>query len=83
MTYRPFGSLCLVLAALAALLATHAAAESLFLPRGKAQSRHATTGCETFGPDFHKVEGSETCVRIGGSVRLETTLATGGTASRH
>ena len=29
------------------------------------------TGCEWAGPDFAKVEGSETCVRVGGSVRAE------------
>ena len=30
-----------------------------------------TTGCEWAGPGFAKVDGSDTCVRVGGSVRAE------------
>ena len=42
-----------------------------------------TTGCEWAGPDFAKVDGSDTCVRVGGSVRAEygATFGRGGSGS--
>lgn len=50
------------------------------LPPAKAPSR-AHTGaanpCASFGPNFIRVEGTGTCVRIGGSVRVEGTSSFG------
>lgn len=59
-------------------MATAVRADSLFLPRGKAEVRHAVTGCESFGPGFRKVEGSDTCIRLGGSVGVEATVSSSG-----
>ena len=39
------------------------------LPR--AQQVHHATGCEWAGPGFIKAEGSDTCLRVGGSTRAE------------
>lgn len=64
----------IAMAALGAMLAP--AAEARDLPRGRG-APPARTGCESFGPDFHKLEGSDTCLRIGGSVEVETVLRTG------
>ncbi|MFK4523118.1 hypothetical protein ABIF90_001099 [Bradyrhizobium japonicum] len=69
------------------LLATSAAAaETLRLPpaerpqAGKALPLKATGGtakagsCASYGPRFVMVEGTGTCVKIGGSVSVETTV---------
>lgn len=44
------------------------------LPPGKAPSR-ARTGaanpCASFGPNFKRIEGTDTCVKVGGGVRIE------------
>lgn len=39
------------------------------LPQRKAEPR--ATGCEAYGPGYTKVEGSDTCIKISGSVRVE------------
>ncbi len=41
------------------------------------------TGCEWAGPGFAKVDGSDTCVRVGGSVRAEygATVGRGGSGA--
>ncbi|CUU18791.1 hypothetical protein BjapCC829_22445 [Bradyrhizobium barranii] len=69
------------------LLATSAAAaEALRLPpaegpqAGKALPLKGTGGtakagsCASYGPRFVMVEGTGTCVKIGGSVSVETTV---------
>ncbi len=38
------------------------------------------TGCEAFGPGFRKIDGSDSCVRIGGSVQMESTITHSGNA---
>ncbi len=35
------------------------------------QQTHHATGCEWAGPGFVKAEGSDTCLRVGGSMRAE------------
>lgn len=50
--------------------------EARELPRGQAAPR-LRTGCESFGPDFHKIDGSDTCIRISGSAEVEAVLRTG------
>ncbi|MCS3502717.1 hypothetical protein M2189_007770 [Bradyrhizobium japonicum] len=72
---------------LISLLATSAAAaEALRLPpaerprAGKALPLKGTGGaakagsCATYGPRFVMVEGTGTCVKIGGSISVETTV---------
>jgi hypothetical protein len=72
---------------LISLLATSAAAaEDLRLPpaerpqAGKALPLKGTGGaakagsCATYGPRFVMVEGTGTCVKIGGSISVETTV---------
>jgi len=72
---------------LLSLLATStAAAEALRLPpaerpqAGKALPLKGTGGtakagsCASYGPRFVMVEGTGTCVKIGGSVSVETTV---------
>lgn len=63
-----------------AIPALGAGADGRDLPRGGA-ALSTRTGCEGFGPDFHKVEGSQTCIRVSGSVRLEATVQSGGGGS--
>ena len=50
-----------------AMAAQAAAAKDLRADPTPAKS----TGCEWAGPGFAKVDGSDTCVRVGGSVRAE------------
>ncbi|MBR0728434.1 hypothetical protein JQ582_03895 [Bradyrhizobium japonicum] len=72
---------------LISLLATSAAAaEALRLPpaerpqAGKALPLKGTGGtakagsCASYGPRFVMVEGTGTCVKIGGSISVETTV---------
>ncbi|WP_027572334.1 hypothetical protein [Bradyrhizobium sp. WSM1743] len=75
---------------LISLLATSAtAAESLRLPpaerpqagkTGKALPLAGTAGkaragsCASYGPRFVMVEGTGTCVRVGGSISVDTTI---------
>ena len=47
------------------------------LPQGRAEPLRAT-GCADMGPGFVKLEGSDTCVRFGGSVRAEIGIGSGG-----
>lgn len=58
-------------------LAAIGVAEARDLPRGRAAAEPAATGCEAYGPGFHKIEGSETCIRISGSIRAEVAASTG------
>lgn len=72
---------------LVSLLATSAAvAEALRLPAteparaGKTLPLKGTSGaakpgsCASYGPRFVMVEGTGTCVKIGGSISVETTI---------
>lgn len=65
-------------ALLAAALLSSAGAKAL--PRAFAD--HRATGCEAFGPDFRKVDGSDTCIRISGAVRAEVGITTSGGSRR-
>ncbi len=51
------------------LLGLGASATAKDLPRAEPVKK--ATGCEWAGPDFVKAEGTDTCVRFGGSVRAE------------
>lgn len=61
----------LIAASLAALMTPGAAQahDPARLPR-KAEDSHPN-GCEGFGPGFTRVQGSDTCVRLSGDVRVE------------
>jgi len=67
---------------LAMLPVSFAAAEQPVIPKpdtsatsGKLlpvkKSTSAVNSCAAYGADFVKVEGSDTCMRIGGAVRLD------------
>ena len=58
-------------------LCSAATARTKERPRG-AQAATPATGCEAFGPGFRKMDGSDTCIRVGGGVRIETSIATTG-----
>jgi len=71
---------------LISLLTTSAAAEALRLPPAE-RPQAATTvplkgapgkaragSCATYGPRFVMVEGTGTCVKIGGSISIDTTV---------
>lgn len=49
------------------------------LPRREAVRR--ATGCESLGEGFAKLEGSETCVKVSGSVRAEVSTSGGSRGS--
>ena len=51
------------------------------LPRHLADAPRAT-GCESLGAGFVKVEGSDTCVKLGGSIRAEYGINAGGFSDR-
>ena len=65
-----------IVALLAILAASAAAAKNL--PRGRIDRPLAATGCEAFGSGFRKLEGSDSCVKIDGQVRVESTYTTSG-----
>lgn len=48
-------------------------AEAKDLPR--LEPAHHATGCEWAGPGYVKAEGSDTCVRVAGSVRAEFSIS--------
>jgi hypothetical protein len=66
---------------LAVLPASFAAAEQPFLPKPDKPATSSkliplkgagnVNSCAAYGPGFVKVEGSDTCVKIGGNVDLE------------
>jgi hypothetical protein len=58
------------------VLASAAAAKDL--PRGRGSETKPVTGCEAFGPDFRKIEGSDSCIKVGGSMRAEYSYSSGG-----
>ena len=48
------------------------------LPRGKAEEpKKAATGCEYLGEGYTKAPGSDTCIRISGSMRMEGAVISG------
>jgi hypothetical protein len=59
------------IAALVLLASTAGAGE---LPQRKAEPKRTTStrACEAYGAGFVYVAGSNTCIKIGGSVRVET-----------
>lgn len=76
----------LILISLLATSATATAAESLRLPpaerpqAGNAPPLKSTAGkaragsCASYGPRFVMVEGTGTCVKIGGSISVDTAI---------
>ncbi len=65
---------CLAACAVASL--TISAASAKDLPRREPEPR--STGCEWAGPGFAKLPGSDTCVKVGGSVRVEAGVSSAG-----
>jgi hypothetical protein len=71
---------------LISLLTTSAAAEALRLPPAERTQAGTTVplkgaagkaragSCATYGPRFVMVEGTGTCVKIGGSISIDTTV---------
>ena len=51
-------------------------ADARDLPGGRGAPA-ARTGCESFGSDFHKLAGSDTCIRVSGSAEIEAVIRTG------
>ena len=60
------------------LLALLVSAEARNLP--KAEPSPKVEACSDMGPGFFKVEGSETCVKLSGSARVEVGKQSGGSA---
>ncbi|BAM89755.1 conserved hypothetical protein [Bradyrhizobium oligotrophicum S58] len=57
---------------------------SLLAPKAPATDRAAPppravkiNPCASYGPNFARVEGTDTCVKIGGAVRVETGTSAG------
>lgn len=48
--------------------------------RQRPDASMAAKGCEWAGPGFVKIEGSDTCVRVGGGVRADVPTTRTGTA---
>lgn len=75
-------SLCIVSAACAGSSQDPFSVLSKPLPPAKpmaaAKTRSGSNPCASFGPNFTRVEGSDTCVKIGGAIRIEA----GGAAGR-
>ncbi len=45
---------------------------------GDARARaRVATGCEAFDPGFRRIDGLDTCVKVGGGVRVESGYVTG------
>ena len=68
---------------LTALLASSAAAEPLNMDQARAKRlplKGATSGnsCAAFGPGFIKVEGTGTCVKVGGATQIGAGMSLGG-----
>ena len=61
---------------LAAALPIPPAGYAKELPRSPSEPK--STGCEWAGPGFAKIEGSSTCVKVGGAVRSEYEYSSGG-----
>ncbi|MBN9082722.1 MAG: hypothetical protein BGP04_00860 [Rhizobiales bacterium 62-17] len=40
-------------------------------PSRKAPAAERTASCEAYGPGFVRVQGSDTCIKVGGRVRVE------------
>ncbi len=76
---RFIGSRIIIVAIWACLVVSAALAKDL--PRGRTD-RPATTGCEAFGPGFRKLGDSDSCVKVDGQVRVESTYTTGRGSNR-
>lgn len=80
--YKATMRTCLfALAFVASTVASVRAAESLRLPpSGKALPQKGTAGsarpntCASYGPRFVMVEGTGTCVRVGGAISIDTSI---------
>ena len=59
-----------VLACAMITLAAPAAAEEAIVPDGARESPE-TDSCRSFGPGYFKLAGTQTCMKIGGSVRVD------------
>jgi hypothetical protein len=66
--------LCAVSAAAAGSSSNAFSTLSKPLPPAKPAARAGTSGinpCASLGPDFKRIEGTETCVKIGGAISVE------------
>ena len=54
-----------------ALLAGVCLAQAQDLPQGRAGARGTVNRCSAYGPGFVPAAGSDTCIKIGGHVRVE------------
>ncbi len=68
--------ICLAACAIVTLAIPPVSAKDL--PRREPEPR--VTGCEWAGPGFVKLSGSDSCVKVGGSVRIEGTVSSAGAA---
>jgi len=76
----------LVAVLVASLPASMAAAEPFRLPKHKTEpsgrlvpAKRAVNSCAAYGAGFVKIDGSDTCVKIGGAV----SIGVGGSAGSH
>ena len=56
--------------AMITLAATAAAAEEAIVPDGAPESTK-TDSCRSYGPGYFRLAGTQTCMKIGGSVRVD------------
>ena len=67
----PDSSLSRIFSGGLAVLAVAGAAQAQDLPQGRPGQRAAASRCAVYGPGFVPVAGSDTCIKIGGHVRVE------------
>ena len=69
---------CVAIALTIGLTSTVAFARDLPLPRKAEPARQDNARCAALGAGFVAVPGSQTCVKVGGYVRVETQKSVGG-----
>ena len=67
----PVSSLARIFSGPLAVLAVASVAQAQDLPQGRAGPRASASRCAVYGPGFVPVAGSDTCIKIGGHVRVE------------
>ena len=75
-----FGSLYVISRHLGAAILTAALATSVSakdVPRPKRDEPTKRTGCEYLGQGFIKAEGTDTCIKVGGSVSATASWSSG------
>ncbi|MDH7794616.1 MULTISPECIES: porin [unclassified Beijerinckia] len=68
------GSFSIVSASLLLALSAQAASPEPLRPQSprKATAAEKAGNCDAYGPGFVRLQGSDTCIKVGGRVRVET-----------